>query len=88
MPRTRTVKVPLPTGVQEYVQLAVPVAEDHVAPPSNDISTPATTPPTSVAVPEKLIGDNVVKVVPVAGEVNFVTGGVTSVDAVAAVSPA
>ena len=83
-----TVNVPFPTGVQEYVQLVVPVAAAHVAPPSNEISTPATTPPTSVAVPEKLMGDNEVKVVPVVGEVNLVTGGVTSVDAVVAVSPA
>ncbi len=39
-------------GVQEYDQLVVPVATFHVVPPSTEISTSATTPPTSEEVPE------------------------------------
>src|SRR3954453_3383213 len=42
----------LPCANHEYDQLVVPVAGCHVAPPSVETSTPATTPPLSEAVPE------------------------------------
>src|SRR5947207_5646636 len=52
IPRARTVTVPLAGVLHENVQLVVPFAAAHVAPPSVETSTPATTPPTSDAVPD------------------------------------
>src|SRR4051794_24423012 len=49
--RTLIVEVGLPWTVQLYVQLVVPVAGCQVVPLSVETSTPATWPPTSVAVP-------------------------------------
>src|SRR5215471_17588155 len=40
--RTRSVTTPVACGVQANVQLEVPVAGAHVAPPSTDTSTPPT----------------------------------------------
>ena len=51
-----SVTVPTTLGVQEYVQEVVPVAGCHVEPPSTDTSTPATTPPVSLAVPVTVTG--------------------------------
>src|SRR3981081_275096 len=50
--RLRIVVAPETPGVHEYVQLAAPVALCQVVPPSVETSTPATTPPVSLAVPE------------------------------------
>src|SRR4051794_5723485 len=54
--RVRIVVDGFPCGIHEYVQLVVPDAGCHVAPPSVETSTPATTPPVSLAVPEMITG--------------------------------
>src|SRR5690349_7884217 len=77
----------LPCAVHEYVQLVVPVAGCQVAPLSVDTSTPATTPPVSLAVPVTVTFPPSPTVVEDDGEVMVEVGAVVSVDAVAATSP-
>jgi len=57
-------------------------------PPSVDISTPATTPPVSAAVPLMVTTVPSAIVAPPAGDVILDVGAVVSVDATAGVSPA
>src|SRR5271169_3859385 len=85
--RLRRVAVLLPEAVQVKVQLPSPVAGCQVAPLSVDTSTPATTPPTSVAVPWIVTLVPVGTAAPATGEVMMETGGVVSVEAVALVRP-
>src|SRR5208337_1035516 len=85
--RLRRVAVLLPEAVQVKVQLASPVAGCQVAPLSVDTSMPATTPPTSVAVPWIVTLVPVGMAAPATGEVMTETGGVVSVEAVALVRP-
>ena len=78
-----------PWAIQEYVHEVVPVAGCHVVPPSVDTSTPATTPPpVSLAVPVTVTTVPSGVVDPAVGEVIVDVGGVVSVDADAATSPA
>src|SRR2546423_13550279 len=49
--RLRIVTGPTAPGDQSKLQVDVPCAGRHLAPPSTDTSTPATNPPVSVAVP-------------------------------------
>ena len=65
----------------------VPVAGCHVEPPSVETSTPATTPPTSLAVPETVLFTPSCSVAPFAGEVTVAVGAVVSVDLLASVRP-
>src|SRR3954447_3316614 len=59
-----------PCAVQVYVQLVVPDAGCHVAPPSRETSPPATTPPpASLAVPEMVTFEPSATVEPAAGDV-------------------
>src|SRR5450755_485318 len=81
------VMFPCVAGTHEKVQLFVPVATNHVFPPSTETSTPATWPPTSVAVPEMITVSPCGNDAPLEGAVILETGAVTSVDAVAANNP-
>lgn len=65
----------------------MPVAGCQVSPPSVDTSTPATRPPTSVAVPLTVTSDPLATEVAGAGEVIVALGAVVSVDAVGRTSP-
>ncbi len=84
--RTRICRVPVVTGVKLKLQLLVPDAGCHVAPPSTDTSTPATTPPVSLAVPVTLTVPGTVA--PGNGVLMTVTGAVVSVEAEAGTMPA
>src|SRR5689334_19709965 len=85
--RAWIVAVPAAPGVQVYVQLPRPDAGCQVVPPSVDTSTPPTTPPTSLAVPEMPMALPACTVPPPAGEVITTVGAVVSVDPEAAVRP-
>ena len=65
----------------------VPVAGCHVVPPSVETSTPATTPPTSLAVPEIVVLAPSWRLAPFAGEAMLAVGFVVSVDFVAVLRP-
>ena len=81
--------VPAAGCVVMYVQFAPPVAACHVAPPSTETSTPATTPPPmSVAVPLTTTSSPCGNVAPSAGDTIVELGGPMSSDAVAAISGA
>src|SRR4051794_28316508 len=87
--RVRIVVAGLPCAFHVYVQLDVPLAGCHVAPPSVETSTPATTPPpVSVAVPEIVVGVPSAMTAPAEGEEIEDVGAEASVDAVVAVRPA
>ncbi len=80
--------VPGVEGVQEYAQLARPLAGCHVLPPSIDTSMPPTTPPpASVAVPLIVTGVPAVPEPPVVGVTIVDDGAVVSVEAVAVTRP-
>src|SRR4051812_49139992 len=85
--RTCTAVAGLPCTTQLYDQLVVPLAICQVRPPSVDTSTPATTPPASVAVPEIVDSAPSCRVAPAAGEVIAAVGPAVSVDAVAGTRP-
>src|SRR4051794_34086728 len=79
--------VGLPWAVHEYVQIVVPVAGCHVLPPSVETSTPATTPPASLAVPVIVVVAPSWRLAPFAGDVMVAVGAVLSVDLLATLSP-
>ena len=66
-PRTLIVAGPGNVGVQLKVQLDVPLTNCQVVPPSTEISTPASTPPTSLALPLIVTALLLVSVAPFAG---------------------
>src|SRR5204863_9241022 len=72
---------------QVYVQLVRPVAGCQVSPPSTDTSTPATTPPASVAVPVTVTVEPLWKLAPPDGNVIVDVGEVVSVEGVASRRP-
>src|SRR5262249_52776132 len=82
-----------PWAIQVYVQVAlataplVSVAGCQVEPLSVDTSTPPTTPPADVAVPEIVTAFPSWTVAPADGELIVETGGVVLVDFVAETSP-
>src|SRR5579864_2151725 len=82
-----------PLAIHEYDHVvdwaaAVRTVGCQVAPPSVEISTPATTPPpASVAAPEMVMAAPSAKFEPGAGEVIVEVGGVVSVDGLATTSP-
>src|SRR5207248_5725958 len=69
-------------------QLAARRAACHVAPPSTETSTPATVPPTSLAVPMIAMRTPLDTVAPAAGDVTVEVGAVVSLDAAAGTRPA
>ena len=78
----------MPAAVQLNVQLVVPVAGFHVAPPSVETSTPTTMPPpVSMAVPVIVTGVPAANDAPFAGDVIADVGASASVEAVAATRP-
>src|SRR5215472_12375843 len=83
--RLRKLTLPDLVGSQVKVHDERPLAGCQVRPPSTETSTPATTPPTSVAVPVMVTG------VPTCAPVRELipeVGGAVSVEAVAASNPA
>src|SRR5688572_1657926 len=85
-PRTRTVADPVDGPTQVYDQLARPEAGCQVLPPSVETSMPATTPPTSLAVP-LITTEFCGTFAPEAGVVIVTVGAVLSLDALCADSP-
>src|SRR5206468_985788 len=86
--RLRIVAEPSAPGDQSKLQVAVPCAACHVAPPSTDTSTPATTPPPlSVAVPVIVTRLPLWTCAPAAGDVTTDVGAKISVDALVAMRP-
>src|SRR5215831_962521 len=83
--RLRKLTLPDLVGTQVNAHDERPLAGCQVAPPSTETSTPATTPPTSLAVPVTVTG--VPTCAPVTGLMPEV-GGAVSVEAVAASNPA
>src|SRR4051794_16946738 len=91
--RTRRSTAPLPLSTPVHDQFVLWAARVRSAgcqllPPSVEISTPATTPPTSDAVPETVVLAPFAIAAPVEGDVIAEDGAVVSVDALAATSPA
>src|SRR5215831_17757626 len=82
--RLRKLMLPDLVGSQVNAHDARPLAGCHVAPPSTETSTPATTPPTSVAVPVTVTG---VPTCAPAGGLMPELGGAVSVEAVAGSNP-
>src|SRR6266542_1290431 len=85
--RLCSVAVPEVDATQLYDQLVVPMAGCQVLPPSVDTSTPATTPPTSAAVPVMEMLAPLVNEAPAVGEVMTEVGSVVSVDRLAGTKP-
>src|SRR5262245_22897677 len=88
MARDLMVWDPSAVGMNVKLHEVVPAARFQVVPPSTDTSTPATTPPTSLAVPVTVTFDPTGTVAPAAGEVMVEVGAVWSVEVVGLTSPA